>query len=100
MILAAWNLNNRVGKVRFRPEAAQAAIAIGADLIVLTEFYPQRHEQSFRSRLAEAGWHFQLMSAESSEIANRVLMVSRVPIFPSATKLPAFDQQFPSNLLG
>jgi len=37
MRLATWNLNNRVGKVPFRPEAAQAAIALDVDLMVLTE---------------------------------------------------------------
>ena len=44
MLIATWNLNNRVGKVRFRPEAASAAIALGADVLVFNEYYPKDHE--------------------------------------------------------
>ena len=40
MKIAAWNLNNRVGKVPFRLEAATAAIAVGADIFVFNEYYP------------------------------------------------------------
>jgi endonuclease/exonuclease/phosphatase family metal-dependent hydrolase len=100
MIIATWNLNNRVGKVRFRPEAASAACAIGADLVVFTEFYPQAHEQVFRAALSASGFPHQLMSKESLEPANRVLIASRLPIEPLALRLPDADQQFPSNVLG
>lgn len=100
MIIATWNLNNRVGKVRFRPEAASAACAIGADLVVFTEFYPQAHEQVFRAALSASGFPHQLMSKELLEVANRVLIASRLPIEPLALRLPDADQQFPSNVLG
>jgi Endonuclease/Exonuclease/phosphatase family len=100
MRIAAWNLNNRVGKVGFRPEAADAAIALGADIVVLTEFYPQGHEQSFRRTLADAGYDHQLISVETEEVANRVLVAARVPIVPLQLELPAFDRQFPSNICG
>lgn len=100
MIIATWNLNNRVGKVRFRPEAAEAAARAGADLIVFTEFYPQEHEARFRSMLADAGYVFQLGSSQYGEVANRVLVVSRMPIEPMAIDPPAFDRQFPSNVQG
>ncbi len=100
MIVATWNLNNRVGKVRFRPEAAFAACAIGADLIVFTEFYPQAHEQAFRAALSVSGFPHQLMSKASLEVANRVLIASRLPIEPLALRLPDADHQFLSNVLG
>ena len=100
MIVATWNLNNRVGKVRFRPEAASAACAIGADLIVFTEFYPQAHERPFRAALSASGFPHQLMSKESPEVANRVLIVSRMPIELLPLQLPDSDQQFQSNVLG
>ena len=100
MIIATWNLNNRVGKVRFRPESVQAAIAIGADLIVFTEFYPRQYEGQFRSALVQAGWPFQMMSCEPTEVANRILIASRFPLSLQNIVLPDFDQQFPSNLLG
>lgn len=99
MLLATWNLNNRVGKVRFRPEAAGAAITLNADVIVFNEFFPQRHEALFRGTLADAGWNHQLMSPDSGEIANRVLVAAKVPIEPLALELPTFDRQFPANLL-
>ncbi len=100
MIIATWNLNNRVGKVRFRPEAVHAAIAARADLFVFTEFYPRQYEGQFRSELERAGWSFQMMSCEPTEVANRILIVSRFPILLQHLALPDFDQQFPSNLLG
>src|SRR5581483_10279796 len=56
MRIATWNLNHRVGRVRFRPEAAQAIVELDADVIVLTEFYPQQHEGLFRAVLEAAGW--------------------------------------------
>lgn len=56
MLLATWNLNNRVGKVRFKPEAALAIAALGADVVVLNEYFPQpQHDDRFRDALANAG---------------------------------------------
>lgn len=98
MRIATWNLNNRVGKVRFRPEAADAAVALNVDVLVFTEFFPQQHEDRFRAILADAGWCEQFMSAQPNEIANRVLVASRLPIAPLPIDLPTFDQQFPANL--
>jgi len=100
MIIATWNLNNRVGKVGFRPEAAKAAIAVGAELFVFTEFYPQKNEESFRAELEQAGLRYQMISPESTEKANRILIVSQIPLFPINFSIPSFDQQFQSNLLG
>src|SRR5438874_2424387 len=100
MRIATWNLNNRVGKTRFRPEAADAAIALSADVLVFTEFFPQQHESAFRAKLATAGWDQQLMSVQPSEVANRVLIVSKFALAPLPLDLPTFDQQLPANLLG
>ena len=99
MYLATWDLNNRVGTVPFRPDAADAAMALGADVLVFTEFFPKQHEERFRAALANAGWSEQLMSAQPSEVANRVLIASKLPLSPLNLDLPKFDQQFPANLL-
>ncbi len=100
MLIATWNLNNRVGMVRFRPDAANAAIALGADVLVLTEFYPQEHEASFADALHRAGWAHQAISKVTGAKANRVLIASRHPLEPLDIRLPDFDLQFPSNVLG
>jgi endonuclease/exonuclease/phosphatase family protein len=99
MRLATWNLNHRVGRNRYRPEAADAAIALNADLLAFTEFFPQQHEDEFRTNLFDAGWQHQLMSKETGEIANRVFVASRVPVSPYPLNLPSFDRQFPANVL-
>ena len=99
MRLATWNLNNRVGKVRFRPEAAQAVVALSADLIVLTEYFPQHHHRQFCQVLAEAGWVHQLMSREPTEVANRTLVASRAPLEVDVLALPDFDCQLPANIV-
>lgn len=99
MLIATWNLNNRVGMTPFRPEAANAAIALGADLMVLTEFYPQQHEATFRNTLKNAGWPHQEMSKDTGARANRILIASRCPIQTLSIPPPDFDQQFPANVL-
>lgn len=98
--IATWNLNNRVGRTRFRPEAAHAAIALGAYILVFTEFFPQQNENLFRTTLEDVGWREQLMSAQTSEVANRVLVASRQPLAPLIFNLPTFDEQFPANIIG
>jgi exonuclease III len=100
VIISTWNLNNRAGKARFRPEAAEAAGALGCDVLVLTEFYPQKQEQSFRELLAAQGFSHQLISANVPQVANQVLAVSRIPVQPLFLDLHSCDHQFSSNLLG
>jgi hypothetical protein len=99
MRLATWNLNNRVGRVRFRPEAAYAAVALRADLVVFTEYFPQQHHPQFCQALAEAGWVHQLLSLEPPETANRIHIASRMPLELDRLSLPNFDNQFPANTL-
>lgn len=97
MRFATWNLNNRVGKTRFKPFAAQAAIALDADVIVFTEYFPRHHHQLFSEVLSDAGWKYQLLPQESVEIANRTFVVARLPLEPDPLPLPDFDYQLPSN---
>ena len=100
MILCTWNLNNRVGKVPFRPEAAKAAASLNADVLVLTELYPANREGEFRDCLSAAGWRHQLIPAAPAIRANRVLIASREPLSPLDLELPRFDAQFPANIQG
>jgi hypothetical protein len=99
MLIATWNLNNRFGKVRFRPEAASAAIALGADVLVFNEYYLQDHGATFAHTLHVAEWAHQEISKDTGEKANRVLIASRLPLRPLDIQLPDFDLQFPSNVL-
>ena len=100
MKIASWNLNNRVGKVPFRLDAAAAAIAVDADIFVFNEYYPQSHKKAFQAELESAGWVHQALSVQTDEKANRILIASKIPIAPLPLKMPDFDQQFQSNLLG
>ena len=77
MKIATWNLNYRVGRVRFRPEAADAAVALGADVLVLTEFFPQEHEKRFRNTLRNAGLSEQVMSPQPAEVVEGPLVFKR-----------------------
>jgi hypothetical protein len=99
VLIATWNLNNRAGKRRFRPEAARAIAALGADVVVLTEYYPRQYHNSFQESLSDFGWPYSLASESVDEVANRVLIVSRVALEPFHIALPEFDRQFPSNIL-
>jgi hypothetical protein len=98
MLICSWNLNNRVGYVPFRPEAAQAVAALDADVIVLNEFYPAGREAAFRQVLSDGGWTHQLMSPDTGAKANRVLIASRLPFQDSGMAHPDFDTQFPANV--
>ncbi|MBK1649907.1 endonuclease/exonuclease/phosphatase family protein [Rhabdochromatium marinum] len=99
MLIATWNLNNRVGKQKFHSEAADAAIALDADIVVFTEFFPGSHLASFQTTLEDAGWPYQLISEDTGEISNRILIVSKFPLERLSLDPPAFDKQFPANLL-
>ena len=95
--IAVWNVNNRVGRTTFRPEAAHAAMSLGADVIVLNEFYPGAMREEFLRQLRHAGWSHQRMSPEPSVQANRVLFASRVPIEPVALPPSTADEHLSSN---
>jgi hypothetical protein len=45
--VCSWNVNNRVGKTTFRPEAAEAAMETVADVLVFNEFFPGRRAMRF-----------------------------------------------------
>jgi len=98
MLPATWNLNNRAGKTRFRPEAADAAVALGADLIAFTEYFPGKYHEVFCRTLTNAGWMYQSLSQETRERANRVLIASRIPLAIEVLDLPTFDFQFSANI--
>lgn len=100
VILCTWNLNNRVGRVPFRLDGAAAAAYLGADVLVLTEFYPADREVAFRERLSAGGWPHQLIQPAPSVRANQVLIASREPLSPLDLELPQFDEQFPANIHG
>lgn len=99
MVIATWNLNNRVGRTPFRIDAAHAATSLGADTIIFTEYFPQQYHGSFCQILAQAGYDHQLISRDYGEVANRILIASLYPFEQSSLPLPEFDNQFPSNIL-
>ncbi|OYT90652.1 MAG: hypothetical protein CFE43_17325 [Burkholderiales bacterium PBB3] len=99
MKIATWNLNNRVGMVRFRPEAAHAAISVNADVIVFNEYYPQEASGEFQDILKDHGWSHQCLSEDCGVKANRVLIASRFELRQNTTPPPVFDKQFSSNWL-
>jgi len=99
LLIATWNVNHRVGKTRFRPEAVSAIAALKAAVVVLTEYYPQEHHDAFRANLSDAGWPHSIASETNGYIANRVLIASRLPLEPLAIALPTFDREFPPNIL-
>jgi endonuclease/exonuclease/phosphatase family metal-dependent hydrolase len=99
MLIATWNLNHRAGTRRFRLEAVNAIAALQADVMVLTEYYPQEHHSAFCANLSDAGWPYSLASETEGEVANRVLIASRLPLEPLVITPPTFDRQFPPNIL-
>lgn len=99
MRIATWNLDHRLGTQPCRLEAADAAIALDADAVFFTEYFPRGQEPVFLSRLARRGWSAQVISLGSREPANRVLGVSRVPMKAESFARPSGDTQFAANVL-
>jgi hypothetical protein len=99
MRIATWNLNNRVGLNTFRPEAAAATNALNADLVVLTEYFPRQHAESFEADLRAAKFDHSRVAIDTGEKANRILIASKHELRPLDIELPAFDKQFPANVL-
>ncbi len=100
MRIACWNINNRVGKTRFRPEAADAAITLDSDAIFLMEYFPQANDSAFRSRLADAGYVHQHVPPPVDVRANRTFVASREPCVNALDALPPIGEvQLRSNTL-
>lgn len=99
MLIATWNINNRVGLVPFRPEVASVTAALNPDVIVFNEYYPKEHEAQFTNALRTGGWEHQQMSPDTGVRANRVLIASKVPLEQAKVQPPQFDRQFPANVL-
>jgi hypothetical protein len=99
MRIAAWNLNNQVGYVEFKPEAALAACELEAEILILTEYYPQENHDRFLSDLSNAGYRNQILSKQPKTRSNRTLVASRVPIDADSIPLPSFDEQLPANVV-
>lgn len=98
MLIATWNLNHRVGYTPYRPDAPRAIAALGADVLVLTEYFPQAEDGRFRDDLKTAGYRWLSASDNRGIRANTVLIASRLPASSEPLALPGFDDQFDSNL--
>lgn len=99
MKIAAWNLNHRVGTTRFFPQAASAIGSLPVEVLVLTEYFPKSHHETFSANLASHGFSCQMLSAETSEKANRVLIAAKHDFELDPLPAPTFDQQLPANVL-
>jgi hypothetical protein len=81
------------------PEAASAIGSLPVDVLVLTEYFPKDHHEKFASDLASHGFSCQMLSVETSEKPNRVLIAAKQPFELDHLPSPAFDQQLPANVL-
>jgi endonuclease/exonuclease/phosphatase family metal-dependent hydrolase len=97
LLIATWNLNHRVGCTPYRADAARAAAAIGADVLVLTEYFPKEADEQFSEDLRAAGY-WMSVSDNRGVRANTVLLASRLRASKEALDLPDFDDQCRSNL--
>jgi hypothetical protein len=100
MKIATWNLNHRVGLTKFFPQAASAIGSLPVEVLVLTEYFPKDRHEKFGADLANHGFSSQMLSAETGEKANRVLIAAKQPFELDPLPVPAFDQQFPCKCVG
>ena len=76
-------------------------MALNADAIIFTEYFPKHHAAEFEQRLRSGGWRHQLKSPPppTKEAFNYALVVSRLPFVQEHLPLPYFDHQLPANSL-
>ncbi len=94
-----WNVNNRVGRTTFRPQAAQAAMETGADVLVFNEFFPGVRLEAFQRSLHDGGWHHQALSEVVGVKANRVLLASRLAVSVQCLPPSTVDGHLTANAL-
>jgi endonuclease/exonuclease/phosphatase family metal-dependent hydrolase len=99
LAILCWNVNHRVGRTAYRPEAAHAAMACAADVLAFTEFFPRDQLAAFQATLREGGWEHQALSEAPSIKANRVLVASRVPLQVRSLPASTVDEHLSSNAL-
>lgn len=99
LTVTCWNVNHRTGRTPYHAEAAAAAMATGADVLVFTEFYPQAGLERFTSELREGGWTHQALSVEGEGRANRILAASRRPLVARTLPPTAVDEHLITNTL-
>lgn len=97
--VCSWNVNNRVGRTSFRPEAAAAAMETDADVLVFNEFFPKTSLESFQQALTAGGWLHQEMSEPAAVSANRILVASRFPVSVGALPASTVDDHLTTNAL-
>ena len=97
--MLCWNVNNRVGRTTFRPEAANAAMETGADVLVFNEFFPGPQLEPFQRSLRDGGWQHQAMSESAGVKANRVLIASRVTFRVQCLPPSTLDGHLTANAL-
>jgi hypothetical protein len=94
-----WNVNHRLGRMPFRIEAAHAAMASGADVLVFTEFLPQGSLEEFQAALHDDGWCHQVLSEQTVQKANGILVASKVPLKVRALPPSPVDHHLMANAL-
>jgi hypothetical protein len=55
---------------------------------VLTEYFPRGYHETFAADLASHGFSFQMLSAETGEKANRVLIAAKQPFELDPCRFP------------
>lgn len=98
--VATWNIGHMAGGRKSRCETAFAALALQADVLVLTEFCPGQLETEFLGILRDGGLLHQIASDQPvRQRANRVLVVSREPLAARDVSIPSDDVHWKSNFL-
>ena len=96
MKIVTWNLNHRAGKNKVLPEdmkkISRALASLEADIVVLTEYVPApKYDIQFQKDLKLSGFSEVLISdhyGPESDVHNRILIASRIPMIKGAIKAP------------
>lgn len=97
--LLCWNVNHRLGRTQYRPDAADAAMATGADVLMFTEFFsPGSALEAFTEACVNGGWRHVAIS-EAAGKTNRVLLASKLPFQVLQLPKTTVDEHLSGNAL-
>jgi endonuclease/exonuclease/phosphatase family metal-dependent hydrolase len=97
MRLVTWNLNHRTRARRITPPIVEVLVAIGAQVVVLTEYVAGPSHRAFLDALGDAGLqHSSITDAVAGE--NQLLVVSVSPVERGHLRAPAIGASLPSNV--
>ena len=96
--IATWNLHHQGCYYPMQNNTVAFLSSLGAGVVVLTEFFPNKKHDAFFEALKEVGYVYRQMSLSVGG-KNRTIIISRLPFTLGDIPPPEFQDAAASNFL-